>query len=45
MESIISIQRWLYGSMASGLGDVASGDTYAIVAAISAAVLFGASMR
>jgi nickel/cobalt exporter len=42
MENIVAIQRWLYGGMASGLGDVAGGDTYAIVAAMAAAVLFGA---
>jgi ABC-type nickel/cobalt efflux system permease component RcnA len=42
MENIVALQRWLYGGMASGLGDVAGGDTYAIVAAMAAAVLFGA---
>ena len=42
MENIVAIQRWLYSGMASGLGDVAGGNTYAIVAAMAAAVLFGA---
>jgi ABC-type nickel/cobalt efflux system permease component RcnA len=42
MENIVAIQHWLYSGMASGLGDVAGGNTYAIVAAIAAAILFGA---
>jgi len=42
MENIVAIQRWLYSGMASGLADVAGGNTYAIVAAITAAILFGA---
>jgi nickel/cobalt transporter (NicO) family protein len=42
MEGIVAIQRWLYGGMASGLGDVAGGNSRAIVAAMVAAVLFGA---
>jgi len=42
MNSLIAIQHWLYGGMASGLGDVASGDLKAIFAAMAAAVLFGA---
>ena len=42
MENIVAIQRWLYDGMASGLGGVAAGNTYAIVAAMAAAVLFGA---
>jgi nickel/cobalt transporter (NicO) family protein len=42
MNLLVDVQRWLYGGMASGLGDVAGGDTYAIVAAMAAAVLFGA---
>ena len=42
MENIVKLQQWLYGGMASGLGEVARGDTYAIVAAMAAAVLFGA---
>lgn len=43
MEAIIGIQHWLYGSMAKGLGAVAGGDSSAIFAAMSAAVLFGAA--
>src|SRR6185437_6226064 len=42
MDSLIAIQHWLYSGMASGLGDVASGDSRAIVVAMAAAVLFGA---
>jgi nickel/cobalt exporter len=42
MNSLIAIQSWLYSGMANGLGDVSSGDTRAIVAAMAAAVLFGA---
>jgi nickel/cobalt exporter len=42
MNSLVAIQHWLYGGMASGLGEVARGDTRAIVAAMAAAVLFGA---
>ena len=42
MEKLVAIQHWLYGGMASGLGDVAGGDMHAIVAAMAAAVLFGA---
>jgi nickel/cobalt exporter len=42
MENIIAIQHWLYGGMASGLGNVAGGDVRAIFAAMAAAILFGA---
>jgi ABC-type nickel/cobalt efflux system permease component RcnA len=42
MNSLVDIQHWLYGGMASGLGEVASGDTRAIFAAMVAADLFGA---
>jgi ABC-type nickel/cobalt efflux system permease component RcnA len=42
MNSLIAIQHWLYGGMASGLGDVAGGDLKAVFAAMAAAVLFGA---
>ena len=42
MENFIAIQHWLYGGMSSGLGDVAGGNSYAIVVAMAAAVLFGA---
>src|SRR6476659_4905630 len=44
MNSLIAIQHWLYSGMASGLGDVASGDTRAILAAMAAAVLFGVGL-
>src|SRR6478736_6712489 len=42
MNSLIAIQGWLYNGMASGLGDVATGDTRAVLVAMAAAVLFGA---
>ena len=42
MNSLIALQHWLYGGMASGLRDVAGGDPRAIFAAMAAAVLFGA---
>jgi ABC-type nickel/cobalt efflux system permease component RcnA len=42
MASLVAIQHWLYGGMASGLGDVAAGDLRAIFVAMAAAVLFGA---
>jgi len=42
MNSLVTIQHWLYGGMASGLGEVAGGDLRAIFAAMAAAVLFGA---
>jgi nickel/cobalt transporter (NicO) family protein len=42
LDQIIAIQRWLYGSMASGLGDVAAGQPRAVFLAMAAAVLFGA---
>lgn len=42
MQEIIALQRWLYGGMASGLGDVAQGSAWAIAAAMTAAMLFGA---
>ena len=42
MESLIAAQRWLYGGIAGGLGDFGEGDPRAILAAIVAAVLFGA---
>ena len=42
MNSLVAIQHWLYGGMASGLGDVAGGDARAIFAAMAAAILFGA---
>ena len=42
MNTLVAIQHWLYGGMASGLGEVADGDIGAIFAAMAAAVLFGA---
>jgi nickel/cobalt exporter len=42
MNSLVAIQHWLYGGMASGLADAAGGDFRAIFAAMAAAVLFGA---
>ena len=42
MGSLVSIQQWLYGGMASGLSEVAGGDLRAIFVAMAAAVLFGA---
>src|SRR6476659_6373585 len=42
MDSLIAIQHWLYSGMASGLGEVASGNARAILIAMAAAVLFGA---
>jgi nickel/cobalt exporter len=42
MNSLVTLQHWLYGGMANGLGDVAGGDPRAIFAAMAAAVLFGA---
>jgi ABC-type nickel/cobalt efflux system permease component RcnA len=42
MQTLISIQHWLYSGMGKGLGDVAGGDASAILFAMAAAVLFGA---
>ena len=42
MNTLVELQHWLYGGMASGLGDVAGGDARAMVAAMAAAILFGA---
>ena len=42
MGSLVAIQHWLYGGMASGLSEVAGGDLRAILVAMAAAVLFGA---
>ncbi len=42
MQEIVALQRWLYGSMASGLGDIAQGNAWAIAAVMGAAILFGA---
>lgn len=42
METLLSIQHWLYGGMSRGLGDVAGGNASAIFVAMGAAILFGA---
>jgi nickel/cobalt exporter len=42
MNALVDIQHWLYSGMASGLGQVAGGDAWAILAAMATAVLFGA---
>lgn len=42
MHTLISIQQWLYRSMAEGLGDVAGGSPRAVLFAMCAAMLFGA---
>lgn len=42
MNEIVAIQRWFYGGMADGLGQVAGGDSSAVFLAMAAAVLFGA---
>lgn len=42
MQSLVAIQHWLYGGMASGLGEVAGGNAWAIFTAMIAAILFGA---
>jgi len=42
MQTLISIQQWLYQSMGQGLGDVAGGSPRAVLLAMGAAVLFGA---
>lgn len=42
MQTLVTIQHWLYGGMGKGLGDVAGGNPSAILFAMAAAVLFGA---
>ncbi len=42
MHTLVSIQQWLYGGMGEGLGEVAGGEPRGVVAAVAAAVLFGA---
>jgi len=42
MQTLVSIQHWLYGGMADGLGAVVAGDPSAILLAMAAAILFGA---
>lgn len=42
MQTLVSIQHWLYGGMSQGLSDVAGGNAGAIFFAMGAAILFGA---
>jgi ABC-type nickel/cobalt efflux system permease component RcnA len=42
VETLIGIQRWLYSGIGEGLGNVANGDDWAVMAAMAAAILFGA---
>jgi ABC-type nickel/cobalt efflux system permease component RcnA len=42
MQTLVSIQHWLYGGMADGLGAVVGGNLGAISFAMAAAILFGA---
>ena len=42
MNEIAAIQRWLYGGMADGLGQVAGGAPSAVFLAMAAAIVFGA---
>jgi nickel/cobalt exporter len=41
MHEMIALQRWLHQGMAGGLGDVAEGRPWAILAAMAAAMVFG----
>jgi hypothetical protein len=46
MNALVAVQHWLYSGMASGLGQVAGGDAWAIFAAMAAAVgVFGKRSR
>jgi ABC-type nickel/cobalt efflux system permease component RcnA len=42
MQTLVSIQHWLYGGMADGLGAVVGGNPRAVLFAMAAAILFGA---
>jgi len=42
MKPLVDLQQWLYGGMATSLGDLSGGDQRAIFVAMAAAVLFGA---
>jgi ABC-type nickel/cobalt efflux system permease component RcnA len=42
MQTLVSIQHWLYGGMADGLGAVVGGSLGAVLVAMAAAILFGA---
>lgn len=41
MHDVMAIQHWLHQGMARGLGDVAGGNPWAIIAAMGAAMMFG----
>jgi nickel/cobalt transporter (NicO) family protein len=42
MQTLVSIQHWLYGGMTEGLGAVVGGNFGAVLFAMAAAILFGA---
>lgn len=42
LNEVVAIQRWFYGGMADGLGQVAGGEASAVLLAMAAAVVFGA---
>lgn len=42
MQTLVSIQQWLYQNMGQSLGEVAGGNTRAVAIAMAAAVLLGA---
>jgi hypothetical protein len=44
MGSFVELRRWLYGGMASGLGEVQSGNPQPIILAMAAAVEVGGSL-
>ena len=41
METLVALQHWLYGGMASNLGEVAGGEPTAMFVAMAAALSFG----
>lgn len=41
MHDLMALQHWLHQGMARGLGDVAGGNPWAIIAAMGAAMVFG----
>ena len=42
MHDAMALQQWLHQGMARGLGDVAGGNPWAIIAAMGAAMMFPA---
>jgi nickel/cobalt exporter len=42
LNEMAAIQRWFYGGIADGLGQVAGGEASAVFAAMAAAIVFGA---